>query len=77
MLNNKKNFQREVRSSDTSRFSFSIRFFIAGLIVVALGFVSLSFVNRDASNLPGFVAPVLLVTGYIVVLISLLVKREK
>lgn len=61
-------------SSKSSGVLFSIPFFLLGLALIVTGFVVLAFVNRDASNLPGLVAPVLLVGGYAFVLLSLLVR---
>lgn len=61
--------------SDSKGFPFSITLFIISLALIIAGFVVLLFVTRDASNLPGIMAPILLVSGYVLAFISLLKKK--
>ena len=48
----------------------------AGLGLLVLGFIALSMVNRMATNWAGFLSPVLLVSGWIVIAVGLW-KSEK
>ena len=47
------------------------------LAVLALGFFVLTKVNADASNLPGAIAPILIIGGYIAVAVGILIGWDE
>ncbi|MDA3792277.1 MAG: hypothetical protein PF545_01275 [Elusimicrobia bacterium] len=49
---------------------------ISGVSLVAAGFIVLFFVNRNATNIAGFISPLLLVSGWVVIAIGLWKKDE-
>jgi hypothetical protein len=45
---------------------------VAGILLLAIGYVMLAFVDREASNIAGRISPILILSGYVVVISSVL-----
>lgn len=51
-------------------------FFSVGLVSLIMGFLLLARVNPDATNLPAIFSPIFILSGILVIVISLLIKGE-
>jgi hypothetical protein len=47
---------------------------IVGLVLLVVGFLTLTQVDPEANNLAGILAPILLVGSYVTIFISLIIK---
>jgi CHASE3 domain sensor protein len=48
---------------------------IVGLVLLVVGFLTLTQVDPEANNLAGILAPVLIIGSYIIIFISVIIKE--
>lgn len=48
-----------------------------GLLLLVVGYVTLSMANEDASNLPGLLSPFIILGGYATIFVALILRTTK
>ena len=77
---NQDNKQKQEEQKASSYWNFTSRnyfLFLLGTLLLVVGFVLLCFVDPRAENIFGVLSPILIISAYITVFVSLLVDFNK
>lgn len=55
----------------------NLMLFMVGLVLLILGYIFMNFVDSTASNVMGFVAPIMIIFSILIIIFSLLIDPNK
>ena len=69
----KENIDKKITDNTSKNYKGNVTMFVAGIFIAVIGYLLLTLTNKGGDNWASYLSPFSIITGYIVVALSLII----